>query len=525
MTYRLGIVALLLAAGCSTGSTPVRERSADRVAPGQGDVLYTTHCATCHGADGKGEGAAARYLFPKPRDFSLGKYKIRSTPTGQLPTDDDLLGVITNGMPGSAMPAFGFLSVAERASLVAFVKGLAKTQDGKSLWEVRGKPVPVTVGAQPAVTRELVALGAGAYRKMNCAACHGMGGEGDGPSAKTLRDDWGYPAPPNDFTRGIYKGGGTDKDIYLRFTTGMSGTPMPSFASELSDEERWALVAYVKSLAGAKVARQSREEKLTASRVAELPVIPFDPAWDKVAGLSLPLMLTWQRQERNDAVTVKAVHDGKAVAILMEWTDLTCDTFIIRAQDFADACAVQFALPGERGHFAMGEKGRPVNIWHWRMDRQMDVAKHLDMEDYYPGMVSDDYPMAGDDYGKPKEGWPPRHDITPAQSQDRAFLSGWAAGNLTSDPNKVTPMQDLNAIGFGTLELQKAGEQNVNGRGVWSMGRWKVVFIRSLEGAGAGDVKLAPGQTADVAFAVWDGTARDRDGQKLVTVWQKLELK
>jgi hypothetical protein len=159
------------------------------------------------------------------------------------------------------------------------------------------------------------------------------------------------------------------------------------------------------------------------------------------------------------------------------------------------------------------------------MDRQMDVAKHLDMEDYFPGMVSDDYPFAGDDYGKRKEGWPPRHDVTPAQSQDRAFPSGWAAGNLTSDPNKLTPVQDLNAVGFGTLELQKAGEQNVNGRGVWSMGRWKVVFIRSLEGAGAKDVKLAPGQTADVAFAVWDGSARDRDGQKLVTVWQKFEIK
>ncbi len=525
------LLAALILAGCGSDSAAPPRDDGTTAPMAQGsrrEQLYATHCATCHGTAGLGDGPAARYLFPKPRDFTKGLYKIRSTETGALPADADLLAAISNGMPGSAMASFGWLPESDRKELVAHLRSLAvvTNEDGKkvNLWELRGEPRPIVVGAQPAMTRELLAKGAGAYLRMQCATCHGAGGEGDGSSAKTLRDDWGYPTPPNNFTRGIYKGGGTDRDVYLRFSTGMNGTPMPSFAKHLSDEERWALVAYVRSLAGSSVAKQSTEGKLEAVRVDRIAENPFDPGWDKITGVAVATMLAWQRQDKLDSVTVRAAHDGTSFALMLEWNDPTCDTFVLRPQDFADACAVQFALTPERGHFAMGEKNKSVNIWHWRMDRQMDIAKHIDLEDYFPGMVSDGYPFEHD-YGKRMEGWPPDSTVKPAQSQSKEFLSGWAAGNPASNPNKTTAVQDLNAVGFGTLEPQKTEDQNVTGRGVWSMGRWRVVFVRTLAAKGEKDVKLSPGSTVDVALAIWDGTARDRDGQKSVTVWQKLDLK
>jgi mono/diheme cytochrome c family protein len=531
---RRTILLVAVLAGCgSDGARPEMNAPAqEAVTAGraaQGEKLYTTHCLTCHGTKGMGDGPAALYLFPKPRDFTRGLYKVRTTGTGELPTDQDLFDTITDGMPGSAMPSFSFLSVQERSDLVAHLKALAVIEDdeGKKhhLWTMRGAPKPIAVGTAPPATPDLVRKGREAYQKMQCFTCHGAGGKGDGLSAPTLRDDWGYPLPPNNFTRGIYKGGGADADIYLRFTTGMNGTPMPSFEKQLSDEERWALVAYVKSLAGEKVAKQGRETALAAGRVPKLPVNPFDAAWDKVDPASLPFMLTWQRQEEGDTLWVRAVHDGASIAVMIEWDDPTMNARLLRTEDFTDACAVQFALGADRGHFTMGEKDKPVNLWHWKMDRQVDLAKYSDLEDLYPGMMSDDYPLAGRDTGKAKEGWPPRHEVLPAQSHDPTYLSGWGAGNPLSNPHKVTAVQDLNAAGFGTLEIQPPEDQDVTGRGVWNSGRWRVVFVRAMSTKGAKDVKLAAGSTADVAFAVWDGAARDRDGQKCVTAWHKMAIK
>ena len=72
-----------------------------------GKQVYTRKCAQCHGDDGQGTGPAANEVFPRPRDFTRGIYKIRSTPSGTVPTDDDLFRSITNGLPGTSMPGWG----------------------------------------------------------------------------------------------------------------------------------------------------------------------------------------------------------------------------------------------------------------------------------------------------------------------------------------------------------------------------------------------------------------------------------
>ena len=50
------------------------------------------------------------------------------------------------------------------------------------------------------------------------------------------------------------------------------------------------------------------------------------------------------------------------------------------------------------------------------------------------------------------------------------------------------------------------------------------MFRRSLNPTGQGAVALRPGSTVPVGFAVWNGSAGDRDGKKSVTIWQELKI-
>ena len=71
-----------------------------------GQVTYDQWCAGCHGVDGTGNGPGAGYMLPRPRDFTQALYQIRTTASGELPTDQDILEVINVGMPGNVLLAF-----------------------------------------------------------------------------------------------------------------------------------------------------------------------------------------------------------------------------------------------------------------------------------------------------------------------------------------------------------------------------------------------------------------------------------
>src|SRR6516225_2986530 len=94
-----------------------------------GKAIYLQHCAACHGVNGDGAGPASVWLFPRPRDFSAGMFKIKSTPGTALPTDEDLFNTVTRGMPGSSMPSFTYLTEPERRDAVRYVKYLAAYTD------------------------------------------------------------------------------------------------------------------------------------------------------------------------------------------------------------------------------------------------------------------------------------------------------------------------------------------------------------------------------------------------------------
>jgi cytochrome c oxidase cbb3-type subunit 2 len=87
-----------------------------------GRKVYAQHCAQCHGEKGDGQGTGAAHLLPRPRDFTTGKFKLRTTPSGALPTDDDLKRVVRLGMPYTSMPPWPLLSDAEVDAVVQYLK-------------------------------------------------------------------------------------------------------------------------------------------------------------------------------------------------------------------------------------------------------------------------------------------------------------------------------------------------------------------------------------------------------------------
>jgi cytochrome c oxidase cbb3-type subunit 2 len=228
------------AAGAA-GEGAMRRPAADLA---RGRSLYATKCATCHGPDGRGDGAAARHLDPPPRDLTRGVYKLRSTPSGALPTDDDLYRTITRGVPGTSMPPWSGLASDDRWQLVYHLKSLSPRFARKG----RVRP-PVVVPAAPPSTPALVARGAAVYDAMECGKCHGPDGRGDGPAAHTLEDDRGRRIHPFDMTRrSKQKAGRAPEDLYRVIHTGLDGTPMPSYAASLGEDDTWALVHFVRSL-------------------------------------------------------------------------------------------------------------------------------------------------------------------------------------------------------------------------------------------------------------------------------------
>jgi mono/diheme cytochrome c family protein len=220
-----------------------------------GQWVYRGLCIGCHGVNGDGKGAvwelgdkyAQGHKLPRqPRDFTSAVFKVRSTPSGSLPTDRDLFMAISRGLVADQdMPAFKFLPERDRWAVIAYVKTLSKRwQEEKDFQEK-----PIEVGDPTVPDQAALEGGKQAYAKMQCAKCHGPLGKGDGPSAPELTDDAGLPIKPRDFSDPAQFVAASDpKGIYLTFTTGLDGTPMPSFADFLPEEQRWQLVWYVMSL-------------------------------------------------------------------------------------------------------------------------------------------------------------------------------------------------------------------------------------------------------------------------------------
>jgi cytochrome c oxidase cbb3-type subunit 2 len=228
---------------------------------------YRRYCVGCHGEEGDGEGENAQWLDPKPRNFTLGQFKCRSTPTGTLPTDQDLYNTIGRGLINSNMPQWLPLTNQERVDMVAYVKHFSPK------FETQKPGAPIEVPSEPEINADRVKAGQALFQRLECWKCHGVEGRANGPSADTLTDDQNRPIKPfnfHDVTR--FKCGTTDQDLYKIFMTGLDGTPMPSFADNVKPEEAWDLVFYLRTLQP--MGAMNTKEKAIAQQLGLKPINP-----------------------------------------------------------------------------------------------------------------------------------------------------------------------------------------------------------------------------------------------------------
>ncbi|MBT5551972.1 MAG: c-type cytochrome [Nitrospina sp.] len=464
-----------------------------------GATVYKHMCVFCHGENGNGGGKAMAYLYPWPRDFRQGVFKYRTTPFGSIPQDKDIYRTISRGVPGTSMPAWGgALSDDEIRGVVQYIKTFSKRFASE-------KPrKPITVGSVPPSTSESVEKGKKVYQEMRCGQCHGSDLMGDGLIAGELYDIWDHRVFIYDLTDpNTYKFGFDKKDLFLIFTTGIDGTPMKSY-NHLTDAERWDLASYVEDKIKKEKYQPAQYEidLATYSIDQEIDMDPGNPLWENVPAQNIHTIPLNARRDPVDQIQFQSVVNDEGIAFRLEWEDSQPDRTSSRHQDFKDAIAMQFAL-GEvllhkHGHnepfFGMGNRGKVVNIWQWRADWQTEIETKEKLEYATKGMDMDTMIFGG--------------EVNPVDALN---------------PFRDVPVEELNAEGFGTLTPQPQTKQNVLGKGVWKDGKWSVVFFRSLDSLNKWDVKFKRKNPVLVAFAIWDGKHQDRNGRKVISMWQRLK--
>lgn len=507
----------------------------------RGEVLYQKQCSVCHGPHGRGDGQAEYLLYPKPRDFAGDKFRLIST-TSQQATDEDLFKVIERGMAGSSMPPWKHLSETDRWALVYYVRYLSEVDDyiqagditvdmvEKGLpWEWLDKIVnknidlnqTITIPEEPKTTREGLNRGRELF-VASCAGCHGAEGRGDGQ--QNMVDGKGLPTRPRDLTAGVFKADSSSEELYFRMVAGIPGSPMPSYTGVFTQEQIWDLIHFVQSLVppGKEEKAPLKHTQITAHKVpGEIDTNPVADRWAGIKPIYVALTPLWWRDGRIEGVDVRAVYNEDKIAVLLSWDDPQKDDNIVEAQSFTDGAALQFSADEDPPFFGMGSAGHPVSIWHWKAAWEQEKDRRQDVETHYSNMATDSFDtQVNYEHGS-------QFDISKSETRfhDPKYITGWGAGNPLSDPNREKETaEEATAEGLGYYTSQRPKIENVKARGVWADGKWHVVFVRPLNPSGKDSLQFKPGESASIAFAIWDGAGGDRNGQKMVSIWNQFIL-
>ncbi len=432
-----------------------------------GRVVYEAKCAHCHGSDGVPRPTVASVFRPAPRNFTTGTFKFRTTASGELPTDEDIRKSIRNGMPYTAMPPWPSLSNADVTNLMYHIKTFSSDFSGPF-----GEVTALEMPSPHSMTDESIARGREVYETNQCSDCHGNRGLGDGPSAPTLEDRWGYPIRAADMTkRWTFRGGGTREDIYQTFTTGLDGSPMPSF--EISPtEDQWALVDYVYSLSLDEPNYATMVTAHATTRTMDLSQESFadiEPAYFPVVGQIIEPGRAFFPGV--NGVDVRAVYNDEYISIMLQWHDMAAETSGSNAPDliapgaldadsdstlvFSDAVAIQFptvlSAGTEMPYFIFGDRKLSTDIWF------ADLA-----------------------------GSGARHYV------------GKGASNMSEEG----PELDVSAS--------------------FQEGEWTVIFRRARNEEA--HIAFEEGTFVPIAFSIWDGFSRERGNKRGLTSWAYLYM-
>jgi mono/diheme cytochrome c family protein len=489
----LVLASALLAFDRASAAAPDLGSDAERKA---GAALYAKFCSQCHGDLGDGEGYAAQHLKPRPRNFTTGKFKIRTTPSGALPTTDDLMRVIRRGMPYSSMPPWPNFSDAELKDLAYYVKSFSP-----DFMKPDFNVAALTLEKAPKYTKESALAGRKVYEDTGCINCHGDLGRGDGPSARTLVDDWGFPIRPADFTqRFTFRGGSTREDIFRTMTTGLNGTPMPAFGDALKADERWAITDYMVSLGDGD--EPGYATLVNAKYVDDaIDLAKGAPAFAAAPAARFPIVGQIMEPGREFhppvvSVLVQAIYDATDIAFLVRWNDMSAET------TGSNSPAIVVPIEEEEAQEGAAAAGAaPVDEWG-------EAAA-----------------------GAPAAGVPPAATFSdavaiqlplqlPTGARKPYFLFGDAANGVDlwfADLARSSADQ-YTAKGSAAIAVLDAAD--VTSAAHYDKGEWSIIFKRSLT-AGSG-VPFTPGTFVPIALSVWDGGSRERGNKRGLTLWSSL---
>ena len=497
-----------------------------------GKSLYLDKCAHCHGIEGAGDGDAADNLVPRPRDFTRGIYKIRSTESGNLPTDQDLFEVISNGMPGSSMPAWeGLLGEDERWSLVAHIKTFFEGFEGATLRviDLSGK-LPYSEAS--------VAKGKEFYANLGCVECHGALGRGDGTSAPDLTDEWGFRSWPANMEHSWnFRGGSTTEDIFKRFIGGIAGSPMPAFVSAfrlgLTDAEAERIIEL--------------EEKDEMTEEEETEYAELEEKAYEYENIMLDI------EEGNEVTPedLKKVDDAMKPIFEKSW----------HLANYVKS---------------LGREGRPAAAVG---DKVLRSQYHLDdlpgLNDPAWGEIKEAsyFPLVGQVVIEPRQ-FNPSIDSVTAKSfyneNEIAFLFSWddrtrtlpqeddKTGEIVEDaiaiqfpvklpksPSDPKPyfiwggrrpvylwqwkiaepdtITEMNAKGIDNATVQSSQSQ-MQVEGVYEEGRYRLWVKRALKTDDKNDLQFEPEVFIPIAFSGWDGANGDMKTKRAISTWYTFVL-
>lgn len=469
--------------------------------------LYETRCAVCHGQTGEGDGPAAEFLYPKPRNFTLGLFKYNNSPFKELrPTDENLFRVIASGLPRTAMPAWGsVLSEAEIQDLINVVKAF----DWVGTWAPKDAPDSdfddegLYIGPQVSITDEIsvaqtlpitetsLEIGREEFLK-SCSPCHGNEGRGSPSAEKRLRDEWGARIWPRDLTkpwtwRVTNVDGNAEEtiaNIFTRLSVGIPGTPMPAHEGGVSLENRWHIAHYVYTLrdttpqlSGSPVIRALRT-------VDQLPTTVNDPTWASVEVTTLVMIPNLYSDPRlytplNDSISVRAIYNADNIAFLLEMDDRT------------------FSRPGDPD-----------------AERIRDSALEL-----HPDAFGIQFPHV-DAYSLE-----PELDLPLFQHGDASHpITMWYWHAESIDPEIPAQISVLDGNGMNEPLIERAGDPEVQASGEWINGRWRILINRARIPTNPVDVSFDDGVTIPISFSQWDGSNGETGNRHLLSQWYWLSI-
>jgi mono/diheme cytochrome c family protein len=491
----------------ATASIPVTAQDVGTEAQREaGKKLYLQNCSQCHGEKGDGEGYATPHLYPRPRNFTTAKFKVRTTGNGALPTHQDLVNIIRRGMPYTSMPAWPALSDQELSNLAYFIATFSPDFSNREL-----VPKSLEFPSAPSTTQQSIELGKKLYAETGCLKCHGNLGRGDGPSAPTLTDDLGQTIRAANLSQNwTFRGGSTREDIFRTMSTGLNGTPMPSFADSLSPEQRWAITDFIVSLSGSN--GPGYTNLVTAIHVDD----PIDLKNGAKSFESAPVArfpIVGQIMEPGRAfhppatsVTVRAIYDAESIAFLVRWDDMRAE------KTGKNGPLLPVPLEEEESAPGGGAKPSATNPFG---DAEVAPTQKTEKDPFADDTATAEQPSEFSDAVSiqiPSQ--------VPSGARKPYFIFGDAQNSVDLWFFDLARPDPLQFTGRGSADIAANDTGDISGVASYDQGEWSVIFKRPLRPSGG--AAFSPGGFMPIAFSVWDGFSRERGNKRGLTVWQSV---